>query len=86
MDGRGRVEIVELEALNEGAVEQGGGRCTGSAAPADDGFTPLTFELEHCLDRNTGPGQLSPDERAADTVEEEVFGSFQDGRRNVVGL
>jgi hypothetical protein len=29
---------------------------------------------------------LSPDERAADTVEEEVFGSFQDGRRNVVGL
>jgi hypothetical protein len=85
MDGCGRVIVVELKALNEGAVEQGSGRCAGRATPADDRFTPVAFELEYGLDRDTRPWQLSTDERAANAIEEEILGSFEYGGRDVVG-
>src|SRR5205085_12357628 len=79
-------EVVELEALDEGAVEQGRAGRAGFRSPADDGAITRTFELAHDADRGARPWQLRADDGAGDAVEREQAGTLARGARGIVQL
>ena len=81
---RDGVKVVELEALNEGPVEHSRGRSAGGFPGADDHGVAAVLELEDGVGGHPRPGQLRADQAAAQTVEEQVFGAFDDALGNVV--
>ena len=79
-----RVIVVELEALDEAAVEQRGARRAGARAPADDGAIARAFELAHDAGRGARPGQLRAHDGTGDAVEREHAGALARGGRRLV--
>lgn len=77
MEGTGPVDIVKLETLDVGRVEEGGGHggefVTG--APADEGAGALRFHVQDRAGCCFAPGEVRADEGASDAIEDEVFGS-----------
>ncbi len=84
MQGRDRVKIVELEALDEGAVQHGRGGSGGRLAGADDRGVAGVLEVEDGVGGYPRPGELCSDEAAAQAVQQEVLGAFDDGLGDVV--
>ena len=78
------VKVVELEALNEGPVEHGRGRSAGGFAGADDRGVAAVLEVEDGVGGYPRPGQLRADQAAAQAVEEQVLGAFDNGLGDVV--
>src|SRR5580704_2909513 len=75
VQGAQRMEVVELEALDEGAVEQASHRSAGATTPADDRLVAGPFEARDGLDRRAGPRQARADERAGNTVQYAMLGA-----------
>src|SRR4030095_13880872 len=69
VERREGVEVVALDALDEGAVEQRGGWAVRRLPPADDRLFAFTLEPGHGLDRETRPGKRRAGKGAADAVE-----------------
>src|SRR5271169_2854384 len=85
VQGRHRVVVVELEALDETGVEHcRRGSAGGACSPTDQGRIADAVERGHCLNPRSGPGQLRADQGAGYPVEDEVLGAFAYRRRNVV--
>ena len=84
MHRRERVKVVELEALDEGAVQYGRGGPAGRLAGADDRGVAAALEVEDGAGSHPRPGQLRSDQAAAQAVEQEVFGAFDDVMGDVV--
>ena len=79
-----RMEIVELETLNEGAVEQRRGRARSRTAPADDRLVSSAFEARDGFDRQRRPRQFCADQRATDAIEQQIFRAFAHDVRHIV--
>jgi hypothetical protein len=73
---RAWVEVVQLEALDEGAVEQRGAGRAGGEVPADHRARALAFHRAHDLRRGARPGQLRADDGAGHAVEQQVLGAL----------
>src|SRR5215475_15619747 len=76
------MKVVELEALDESAVQQASDRAAGRASPADDRALATAFEARYGLDSDARPRQLGADQRAGDAVEDHVLGALLDIRGN----
>ena len=76
--------VVELEALNEGAVEERRGRRRGLAVPADDAACTRTFKPGDDLHGFARPRQPRADNGAADTVEQEILRPLAHAFRHVI--
>jgi len=81
-----RMKIVELEALDEGAVEQRRAGRTRIRAPADDGAIAGALEFAHDADCRARPRQLRADDGAGDAVERQQAGALASGARCVIEL
>ena len=85
VQGRHRVVVIELEALDETGVEHcRRGSAGGACAPTDQGRIAGAVEGGHGVNPRSGPGQLRADQGASYPVEDEVLGAFAHRRRNVV--
>ena len=82
--GASGMEVVELEALDERAVEHCGRGCAGGVSGADDDGVALAFQPEDGVGGDARPRQLGPDQGATQAVEQQVFGSLDDWLRDVV--
>src|SRR5258708_1011509 len=52
VQGREWMKIIQLEALNERAIEHSGSRTAGRFAPTDDRFLTGSFKADHTLNRS----------------------------------
>ena len=78
------MEVVELEALDEGAVEHRGRGCAGGVAGADHDGVAAAFQVEDGVGGDARPGQLGADQGASQAVQQQVLGPLDDMRRDVV--
>jgi hypothetical protein len=79
-----RMKIVKLEALDERAVEQRGCGSGRSPAPADDRLVARALEPRDRFDGQCRPGQLRPDQCAADAIEQQIFRALAHGLRDII--
>src|ERR1700741_5464135 len=85
MQGRDRVVVIKLEALDETGVQHcRRGSAGGACSPTDQGGVAGVVEGGHGLNPLSGPRQLRADEGAGYPVEDEVLGAFAHRRRNVL--
>ena len=77
------MEIVELEALNESAVEEGCRKGIRPSPPADESRAALALEAKRRLHARARPGEPRADKGAGDAVEEEVLGPFTQALGNI---
>jgi hypothetical protein len=80
------MEVIELEALNEGAIEQASHRRTGCLVPTDDRSIAFAFEAQDGFHGSLRPRQMRAHDGAADSVEEQILGPLLDPRRNGIEL
>src|ERR1700722_11917591 len=78
------MEVVELEALDERAVEHRGRGCAGGLPGADDHGVAASLQPKDRVGGDSRPGQLGTDQGATQTVEEQIFRPFDHGVRDVV--
>ena len=79
----GRKVVVELEALNEAAVEHGCRRRARGLVPAGDHAGTGVVQCRHGLHCDSRPRQLCANQEAPDSVEEQVASTVGDFSRDV---
>ena len=79
-----RMEVVELEALDERAVEHRGRGRAGDLAGADDDGVAGAFQAEDGVGGDARPRQLGPDQGATQAVQQQVLGALDDVVRDIV--
>jgi hypothetical protein len=84
MQRRDRVVVVELETLDERAVEDSRSRGARCATPADQRCRTNALETHDGRDCGAGPRQLRAHEGTSKTVEKKMTSTLADPDGNVI--